>query len=99
MIQKKYDLAQFHMLLTESMRRTNAENAKDYNRLDAPHELLNTPQGIFRYISTSAQFQMELLNQQLNQDSWIEPETHEKLCSLFERVFNLLNASMNCETL
>jgi hypothetical protein len=99
MISKKYDLAHFHMLFTESMRRTDAENAKDYNWLDAPHELLDSPHGIFRYISASAQFQMELLNQQLIQDSEIEPETYEKLSSLYERVCKLWSASMDCETL
>jgi hypothetical protein len=87
------------MLLTESMRRMDSENVEDYNLLDAPHELLDSPDGIFRYISACAQFQMELLNQQFKQDAWIEPEIHEKLCSLFERVFNLLNASKNCEIL
>jgi hypothetical protein len=97
MTNKTYDVAHYHMLLTESMRRTDSENAKDYNWLGAPHELLDSPYGIFRYISACAQFQMELLNQQLSQDLEIKPEIHEKLSSLFERVFNLLNASTDCE--
>jgi hypothetical protein len=99
MVQKTFDLAHYHMLLTESMRRTDAESAKDYNWLDAPHELLDSPYGIFRYISTSAQFQMELLNQQLYQDLEFEPETHEKISSLYKMVFNLWKESMKCELL
>jgi hypothetical protein len=39
-------VAHFHMLLTESMRRTDSENAEAYNWLDVSHELLDSPHGI-----------------------------------------------------
>jgi hypothetical protein len=98
MTKKTYDFAHFHMMLTECMTRMNSKHADD-DPLDLPQALLDTPYGIFRYISSCAQFQMELLHQQLNQDLQIEPEIHEKLSSLFERVLNLLNASTDCEIL
>ena len=90
MNQKTYDFAHFHMLLTEYITRTNSENAEDYDLLEAPYEPLNTPYGLFRYISACSRFQMELLEMQLNRiDLLIEPEVYERLISLSNKVLKL----------
>jgi len=99
MTKEKYDLAHFHMLLTESMSRIDSENGEDHDLLDPPNELLDSPNGITRYITQCSQFQMELLDEQVIAFADIEPKICQKLNSLSEKVFKLWNASSECEIL
>jgi hypothetical protein len=100
MTKKMQDFTHFHMLLTESMTRTNFEDADDCDLLETPYELLDTPYGLFRYISACALFQRELLETQLNQvDLPIEPKVHKRLMSLLNKVCKLWNFSTDCECL
>jgi hypothetical protein len=50
MINKTYDLAHFHMLLTEFMTRMDSKNVEECKFLDVPNEMLDTPTG---YLGTS----------------------------------------------
>jgi hypothetical protein len=94
---KKYDVAHFHMLFTEFMTRMDSENAEDHDLVESPKELLDSPDGICRYITTCTQFQMELLDEQLSDNIDIEPKICKKLSSLSEKVSKLWNLSVDCE--
>jgi hypothetical protein len=99
MAKKAYDIAHFHMLFTEFITRMDSENAEDYDSLESPKELLDSPYGIFRYIATCTQFQMELLDEQLSDNIDIEPKICQKLSSFSEKVSKLFNLSIDCESL
>jgi hypothetical protein len=104
MTNKTYDLAHFHMLLTESMTRLDSEDTEDSVLLDPLNELLDCPHGLVNYITHCCQFHMELLNEQSTIFAKIEPticqklnSLSEKLNSLSEKVFELWNASSECD--
>jgi hypothetical protein len=100
MTQKNYDLAQFHMLLTDYMTRTDDENADRCDSLtpiDTPTALLDTPCGLLRYVRTCARFQVKLLGTQLEKlDPLIEPELFQMLESLSNRAYDLWDYSGEC---
>ncbi len=99
MEQKNYDMAHFHMLLTEYMTRTYYENADRYEPADTdtPAALLNTPYGLFRYIRTCAKFHIELLCAQLKKlDPLTEIKMYQMLSSLSESAYNLWEFSDEC---
>jgi len=88
MTNKTYDMAHFHMLLTECMTRMDVESTDSHNSLDT----------LFRYLENSTLFQLELINTQLGyMDPLIEPEMYNKLISLSNGVLNLLKSSTECE--
>jgi hypothetical protein len=97
MTKKVYDLAHFHMLLTESMLRMDAKHADGFDYLDTPQALLDTPYGLLKYIRTCARFQVELLGTQMEKlDPLIEPELFQMLESLSNRAYDLLDYSDEC---
>jgi hypothetical protein len=97
MIKDKYDLAHFHMLLTESMTRMGSEDAEDSILLAPLNELLDCPHGLVNYITHCCQFHMELLNEQSTIFAKMDPTICQKLNSLSEKVLELWNASLECD--
>ena len=75
MTNKNYDMAQFHMVLTECLTRMDVESSDSYNSLDK----------LFTYLENSTLFQLELIITQLGyMDPLIEPEMYNKLISLYD---------------
>lgn len=99
MEQKIYDMAHFHMLLTEYMTRTCNETDL-YDSLGAfykPAALLDTTDGLLRYIRTCARFQVKLLGAQLEKlDPLMEPELYQMLESLSHSAYNSWEFSDEC---
>ena len=70
-----------------------------YGSLDTPtpQALLDTPDGLLKYIRTCAKFQVELLGTQLDKlDPLIETEMFQMLSSLSYRTYNLWAYSNDC---
>ena len=100
MKQKTDNFAEFHMLFTEYLARMDSKHADVDYSLEAPEALLDTPYGLFKYISTCTNFQLKLLEMQLDRiDLPIDPEIYKRLISLSNELSKLWNSSIDSQCL